>query len=314
MLATATVLGFLSYVFNIERYHIGQGPIPAWVPFAIDAAIAGAVGAILIVGTRWFDDRPSGLSAEYVVVSKPVWESVQHEIVAARSARAPSKSAPAVPTPTLPPAPVTPPAPAAPVPIVQPWDEGPLTPPPAPARSAASVAPARPALSSTPAAVRPPTPAPPMAAVRTSAPSAPAPTPLPKPTVVPAALRPTEPPRTAPATAPSEDDFEEIRRLGGLLGIVRERGESAAEYAHRVEREVAASPRPIPSPRPPEVSVPLPPVKSAPAPGSTPDIDELMTWLEKMAAEKQAPPAPATPAKKAAPAARESDPAGSNPP
>ncbi|MFY9716513.1 MAG: hypothetical protein WAK40_01055 [Thermoplasmata archaeon] len=153
---------------------------------------------------------------------------------------------------------------------------------------------------------------PPVPVPRPSITPAPALSPLPKSLLSPVAPRSPEASRTAPPAPPSEDDFEEIRRLGGLLGIVRERGESSAEYARRVEREVAASPRPAAPPKPPEVSVPPPPAKPVTPSGSTPDIDELMSWLEKMAAEKEVPPAPTTSAKRVPPTGGASDSTGSS--
>ena len=120
MLAVAGALGSLSFVTHLEQIHFGPGAIPAWVPLALDAAIAGAAGLILTLGARLFDDTPAEPSGDYVVVAKSVWEGIQHEVVAARGgkpvtppeATRPALVSEAAPAPALPPAP-------------NPWDEGP---------------------------------------------------------------------------------------------------------------------------------------------------------------------------------------------
>ncbi|HTP53357.1 MAG TPA: hypothetical protein VML94_00095 [Thermoplasmata archaeon] len=285
MLAAATVLGFLSFLFDLQKYHIGSSPIPAWVPIAIDAAIAGAVGAVLVVGSRWFDDPAAGPSADYVVVSKPVWESVQHEIVAARAGRkaaSPATSPGPVPIASRPEPSGSPRAP-------EPWDEGPLTPtaaaPSLAPGAAASRSVASPHRSSSPVpgrqAIRPPVSAPIPPAER---PAPPARSLEPAPPAVPdAPVSPPGAPTSPPALSTAETD--EIVRLGGIMGLPRRPNEPPAQYAQRIASEVDAAGREAKSPVP--ASAPKPPAAASVAPQSaTPDIDELMSWLEKMAAEK----------------------------
>jgi hypothetical protein len=247
MLAAAIVLGFLSFLSDIERVHFGPGPIPVWLPLAIDAAIAGAAGAVLTIGSGLFDPPAPRTASEYVLVAKPVWEKVQAEIVAGRSAKD------AAGAQAFPPAPAPTPPPASPVvPTLNPWDEGPpigesggtpgepgtthaKTPSP-PARTAASL--------DRPPASSPPSPGSnmPLAALPLSISRGPAPS-------MSGRTASPRPPHPAATASPNPADLsaaelEEIARMGGILGVVPLKGETGPEYARRLKlaREALSGP------------------------------------------------------------------------
>lgn len=289
MLGAAAVLGFLSFFSHLEAVHLGRGPIPVWVPLAVDAGIAAAAGLLLTFAARWFSDEAPEAAEGYVVVSKPVWESVQKEVVAARATSGPSRP-PALPSPT----PVSLPVSDA-TPALNPWDEGPpVSPPPVAERVALPIS-ARTPPRSPPGVLGAP------AAKVEVPPVLPAARPV-TPSTPPAAPMRAPTPAPAPAPAPAAPDrrpvpeADEIAQMGRIMGIEPRPGESAAEFAQRVAREVDLGPSPAAP-----VTVAPAPAKAAPptAPG-TPDIDELMGWLEKMAAEKES-ARPGSGAKKAPP-------------
>ena len=282
LLGAATVLGFLSFVSNLGSLHLGSGRIPLWAMFAVDASIAGAAGAILTLGSRWFLEPEELPSADFVVVARPVWQKVQAEVLAARGA---ARKKPTADTPG-PTAPVPPPTPGP-----NPWDEGPPISLPA--------VPPTPTRASTPApAVRA---APVSGPIATSAGTPPAPTPaLPsRGTPVPAAST-TRAASPAHGPAPRAEtgvltaaELEQIARMGGILGIVPLKGESGAEYSERLAKAREALARPEPSA--PAAVVPEPPssadLPELPQEGESPDIDELMHWLDTVAAERTGEPA-----------------------
>lgn len=90
--------------------------------------------------------------------------------------------------------------------------------------------------------------------------------------------------------------------MGGILGIVPRKGESGAEYSARLTaaREAMTSPG-LPTERPsatPDSVLPKPaPVETKAPDTASPDIDELMGWLEKMTAEQTGASLPSPPKK-----------------
>jgi hypothetical protein len=275
MLAAAALLGVLSFFSHVEGFRFGPGPMPAWIPFALDAAIAGIAGAVLVLGARWFADDVPETSPDYVVVAKPVWDGIQREVLAARV----GKVAPAfAETPIRPPG--TPPSSNAAVPLTNPWDEG----PPLTAEELAALERELPPVG--------PSPVPPPAARMPAPPPAtparvPAGTPGTAPNPAPA-LRSTPPTSPTETPALSAAELEEITRLGAILGIVQRRDETDVDYSRRLTRELESmsksAPEMPPAPTPNEARA-----KGAPPePTGSPDIDELMSWLDKMKEEQAA--------------------------
>ena len=264
LLGAGVALGGLSWYTHFTQLHFGPAAIPAWVPLALDAAIAITAGVVLAVGARWFadDGAPPPASSDFVVVARPVWEGIQREVISVRGSRnleSPGTLVAAAPTAASTPAV---PAVASALPAQNPWDEGPpepvesKNPPPAPEPAwsipTSKVEPRRAPIGGAPAAVAPP----------------------------PATL---PPPAVAPSLSPEE--VAEMIRLGGMMGIIQHGGESDNDYARRLSRELElaskASETPAPPPRP-EAADPA----FGPEPGASPDIDELMSWLDKMKEEQ----------------------------
>ncbi|MGP8145710.1 MAG: hypothetical protein ACLQC7_08570 [Thermoplasmata archaeon] len=300
MLAAATVLGSLSFFSHLEQVHIGSGPIPAWIPLALDAAIAGAAGAILTLGAGLFGEDEPRLSSEYVVVAKPVWESVQHEVVAARAQKAAAQPpVPVVPSVALHPLPPPPP------PLLNPWDEGPPTSHGGPGSAEPAAMTGHPAATSIPSGTaspaapgpRPPGPSDHPAAIPAPGTGTSVSGHLVKATQRSAATQPPAPP--APAVL-SQAELEDIARMGGILGIVPLKGETGAEYSRRLARARDAMSKPSPPVEPQLTRADPPRPEIKPEGNISPDIDELMAWLEKVAAE-QAHGSPTVPPKKDGP-------------
>ncbi len=251
MLGAAAVFGLFSFLSRLDSVHLGSGAIPLWVPLAVDTAIAAAAGTLLTVGGRWFpDDEDSPPAAgDSVVVSRTAWESIQHEVLAARGVAPPPPRIPQVAPPPAPrpattavAAPTISAAAAEPVPDVgpNPWDEGPPT----------------------PAAPSPP------------APAAPAP-------VSPALRRARELTRPSGPADLSADEIEEIARMGGILGVVPRPGETGREYAERLSKIQEAGGEATSG----RVEPAATPAAPSGAPPATADIDELMGLLDQVAAE-----------------------------
>ena len=281
LLGAATVLGFLSFVSNLGSLHLGSGRIPLWAMFAVDASIAGAAGAILTLGSRWFLEPEELPPADFVVVARPVWQKVQAEVLAARGAarNEPESHAPAEHAP----APVPSPGP-------NPWDEGPPISLPA--------APPVPVTASGTGSPLPPAHAPgwtsPGKLPRLSVPSVPPTVPgvTPAPAVGAAGPSSASAPRAETGVL-SAAELEQIARMGGILGIVPLKGESGAEYSERLAkaREALARPESSTPAAPPLSSSPRSDLPEPAEEGASPDIDELMHWLETVAAERAAEPA-----------------------
>jgi len=287
LLAGAILLAFCSLLTDVYRIHVGPGTIPAWLPLAIDAAIAGSAGAVLIFGGRLFESQGRPGPSNYVVVAKPVWETVQAEIVAARAQRRMAEAAATSAAPALLAADAAPPAP-----ILNPWDEGPPISPGRGAvgepeavqsRSLDSPAPPPGSAGPTPPGTHPPDRAEGVQAQRP--PGSPGSIP-----VTPPRARGAPPParRAAPPAQKSKDlsptELDEIARMGGILGIVPLKGERGAAYGQRLARarEALASGGSVAPPTPQPGPLAPVPVEN----GLQPDIDEMMVWLDKMAAEQ----------------------------
>lgn len=243
MLAVAIVLAFVSFLCHIEHLHLGPGPIPAWVPFALDASIAGGCGGFLTFGSRYLAEEgiPESATAPpgFVVVAKPVWEDLQKEVVSIR----PHRAEPGAQTPPIVPAPG--PAPVAPVPLPNPWDEGPPTSP--------ATHPVTPPSTAHPAPVGKPVPA----------------TPPPEPELTQAQLEDIARMGGILGIVPRK----------GETG--REYSKRLAEAREALAASTPSLPPPPtqPAPKPASPPEPAPGPKSA---DPATDIDELMVWLEKM--------------------------------
>ena len=280
MLSAAILLSFVSFLTELYRVRLGPGAIPAWLPFAVDATIAGVAGGMLTFGSRWFSEEPEGVSPDYVVVAKPVWESVQAEIVAARSGRRMAEQ----------PAPSPSPSPIAPAPVespLNPWDEGPPT-PISPAHGGYSAAAPLPPESQRPTYPAEPVPA---GSAARSAQGSPPPQALGSPPPVPPG--PTSRVASAGRRAPtppvkpkelSQAELEEIARMGGILGIVPLPGESGAAYSERLARAREALTSAASGP--PAVAIPQPAPTASASDSLEPDLDAMLQWLDKMAAEQ----------------------------
>lgn len=267
MLAAAVVLGFVSFLCDLERIHLGHGPIPAWVPFALDASIAGGCGGFLTLGARYLEEEiPESATAPpgFVVVAKPVWEDLQKEVV---SIRGPHRAEPMVREPVT--APAAGPVPAAPVSLPNPWDEGPPSPP--------ATHPVPPPATARPAPVGKPVPA----------------APAPEPELTQAQLEDIARMGGILGIVPRK----------GETG--REYSNRLAEAREALAASTPSLPppptQPAPKPAPP-VAKPASHPEPAPVPKSADpatDIDELMVWLEKMVEDP--PGGPVVPGAKKAP-------------
>lgn len=297
MLAVAGALGSLSFVTHLEQIHFGPGAIPAWVPLALDAAIAGAAGLILTLGARLFDDSPAEPSGDYVVVAKSVWEGIQHEVVAARGgkpvtppvATRPALVSEAAPAPALPPAP-------------NPWDEGPPLTSEERSRLRSNPSEGENLLAGVPIMATHPLPKPAVGS-RPSTPSTGEAKRSSYPVVAPpSSPPPVSPPKTVPsapaaAPAPSPAEIEEMVRMGGIMGIVQQKGESGADYTRRLARELDALSKPLPPESAPKAAGPAPVPSPDSTEGASPDIDELMSWLDKLKEEQSQAPLASPPKK-----------------
>lgn len=238
-------LSGLSAVCGTVRLRLGPGQYPVWVPLAIDASIALAAGLVLVLFHPRFEAPDAEASGEFVRVKRSVWESIQDEVVAARTRERPI---PADQSATE--------EPATPPPVVHPWDEGPPIFPQGP--------PTVPSISAPP--------------------PSPIPTLRPSPELMGPSRRVIERVAAAKNAARplTPQELEEIEELGSILGFVphpeARQGKPADERRTEVGATGSLSPS-LPSPRTPTPA----PTEPRPSPtGERPDIDELMAWLDSL--------------------------------
>ena len=254
----------LSVLCGTAHWKLGAGQYPVWLPLAIDAVIALAAGAVLVLMNERFEEPGDLPSDEFVQVKRAVWESVQSEVVAARSTGLPTARGVTPPPAGL----------AASPAVVHPWDEGPPIPPE-------------------------PQPLPPVPAV-SPPPPAPIPTLRPDRTQLGPSRRVIERVSAAKSAVRSltTQELEEIDRLGSILGFEPQKKTPTKGSSSPPPSASRAPDVPVPAPGSAAPKRPVWSEEGLPTTGSeAPDIDELMQWLENMEDERGPIPPPSPPEK-----------------